>query len=74
MRAGEAYSGVQQGTPSANVAKSVAHLELVLHSMLIMALLVLSIGSVQYIMDLLADVLNAPNESVSPFIFRLNMS
>jgi len=42
--------------------------------MLIMTLLVLSIGFVQYIMDLLADVLNALNEVVGPFSFGLNVS
>lgn len=52
----------------------VTHLELVWHSMMIMALLVLSIGSFQYIMDLLADVLNALNEVVSPFSFGLHVS
>ena len=41
--------------------------------MLIMVLLILSIGSVQYIMDLLVDVLNAHNEAVSPIDFRLDM-
>lgn len=52
----------------------VAHLEFMRHSMLIMALLVLSIGSVQYIMDLLVDVLNVLNEVVSPFSFGLHVS
>lgn len=42
--------------------------------MLIMALLVISIGFVQSIMDLLVDVLNVLNESVSPFSFGLNVS
>ena len=42
--------------------------------MLIMALLVLCIGSVQYIMDLLADVLNALNEVVIPIGFELDVS
>ena len=42
--------------------------------MMIMVLLVLIIGSVQYILDLLADVLNALNEVVSPIRFRLDMS
>ena len=32
-----------------------------------MALLILSIGSLEYIMDLLAEVLNAFNEVVIPF-------
>ena len=41
----------------------VAHLEVVWHPVLIMALLVLRIGSVQYIMNLLADVLNALDEA-----------
>ena len=52
----------------------VAFLELVRHTMLIMALLILSIGSVQYIMDLLADVLNALNEVVGLVGFELDMS
>lgn len=51
----------------------VAHLELVRHSMLIMALLVLSIGSVQYIMNLLVDVFNALNDIVSHFSFRMHV-
>ena len=42
--------------------------------MLFMAQLVLRIGFVQYIMDLLADVLNVLNEVVSPFNFILNVS
>ena len=37
-------------------------------------LLVLSIGFVQYVMDLLEDVLNALNEVVSPANFGLDMS
>ena len=40
----------------------VAHLEVVWHLMLIMLLLVLSIGSLQDVMNLLADVLSALNE------------
>lgn len=52
----------------------VTHLELLWHSMLIMALPILSIGFVQYIMDLLADVLNALNEVVSHADFRLHAS
>ena len=42
--------------------------------MMIMTLLVLSIGCVQYVMDLLVDVLNALNESVDSIKFRLDMS
>jgi hypothetical protein len=42
----------------------VTHLEVVWHLMLIMSLLVLSIGSVQDVMNLLADVLNVLNEFV----------
>ena len=42
--------------------------------MLIMVLLVISIGYVQYIMDLLADLLNALNEAVNPFNFRLHVT
>ena len=41
--------------------------------MLIMALLVLSIGCVQYILDLLADVLNVLNEVISPVGFVLDV-
>jgi len=52
----------------------VTHLELVRHSMLIMAFLVLSIGSIQYIMDLLQDVLNVLNEAISHVNFRLDVS
>ena len=44
------------------------------HLMLIMALLVLSIGSVQYVMNLLADVLNALNEAICFVNFKLDMS
>ena len=49
-------------------------MEVVLHPMLIMPLLVLSIGSVQYVMNLLANVLNALNEAVFLGNFRLDMS
>ena len=42
--------------------------------MLIMTLLVLSIGSVKYVMNLLADVLNALDEAICFFNFRLDMS
>ena len=52
----------------------VAHLEVVWHPVLIMALLVLRIGSVQYIMNLLADVLNALDEATCFVNFRLDMS
>ena len=52
----------------------VTHLEVVLHLILIMSLLVLSIGSVQYVMNLLANVLNALNEFVFLRNFRLDMS
>ena len=44
------------------------------HPVLIMALLVLGIGSVQYIMNLLADVLNALDEATFFVNFRLDMS
>ena len=43
------------------------------HSMLIMAPLVLRIDSVQYIMDLLKDVLNVLNEAITIISFRLDM-
>jgi hypothetical protein len=52
----------------------VTHLELVWHPMLIMSLLVLSIGSVQDVMNLLADVLNVLNEVVFLICLRLDMS
>jgi hypothetical protein len=52
----------------------VAHLEVVWHPMLIMSLLVLSIGSVQDVMNLLADVLNVLNEFVFLICLRLDMS
>ena len=42
--------------------------------MLIMALLVLSIGSVQYVMKLLEDVMNALDEFFCFFSFTLDMS
>ena len=42
--------------------------------MLIMPLLVLSIGFVQYVMNLLVNVLNALNEAVRLGNFRLDMS
>ena len=42
--------------------------------MLIMVLLVLSIGFVQYIIDLLENVLNALNEVFIPFRFELYVS
>ena len=51
----------------------VAHLEVVWHSMLIMSLLVLSIGSVQDVMNLLVDVLNVLNEFVYLICLRLDM-
>ena len=42
--------------------------------MLIMSLLILSIESIQYVMDLLEDVMNELNEFVSLVNFRLDMS
>ena len=41
--------------------------------MLIMSLLVLSIGSTQYVMNLLANVLNVLNEVVHLGNFKLDM-
>ena len=41
--------------------------------MLIMSLLVLSIGSMQYVMNLLVDVLNVLNEFVHLVSFKLDM-
>jgi hypothetical protein len=52
----------------------VAHLKVVWHPMLIMSLLVLSIGSIQYVMNLLADVLNVLNEVVFFVNLILDMS
>ena len=52
----------------------VTHLEVVWYPMLIMSLLILSIGSIQYVMTLLADVLNVLDEIVHFVIFRLDMS
>jgi hypothetical protein len=52
----------------------VTHLEVVWHPMLIMSLLVLSIGSVQDVMNLLADLLNVLNEVVCLVNLRLDMS
>ena len=75
IRASEACGVVQRGAPSINVATGfVAHLEVVLHPMLIMLLLILGIGSIQYVMNLLANVLNALNEFVRLRNFRLDMS
>jgi hypothetical protein len=51
-----------------------AHLEVVWHPMLIMSLLVLSIGSVQDFMNLLADVLNVLNEVACLVSLILDMS
>jgi hypothetical protein len=51
----------------------VAHLEFVWHPMLIMSLLVLSIGSVQDVMNLLANVLNVLNEVIFFICLRLDM-
>lgn len=42
--------------------------------MLIMMLLVISIGSVQYVMDMLVDMKNALNKVVIPVKFSLKMS
>ena len=42
--------------------------------MLIMSLLVLSIGPIQYVVNLLVDVLNVLNEVVRFVSFRLDMS
>ena len=52
----------------------VAHVKLVWHPMLIMLVLVLSIGFVQYVMNLLVDFLNALNEAFRFVSFRLDMS
>ena len=49
-------------------------MELVWNLMMIMTLFVLNIGSFQYVMDLLEDVLNVLNEAVSHVNFRLDMS
>jgi len=52
----------------------IAHLEFVWHPVLIMALLGLRIGSVQYIMNQLADLLNELDEATCFVNFRLDMS
>ena len=52
----------------------VTHLEVVWHPMLIMSLLVLSIGSIQDVMNLLVNVLNVLNEVVYLVSLRLDMS
>jgi hypothetical protein len=49
-------------------------MEVVLHLMSIMPLLVLNIGSIQYVMNLLANVLNALNEAIHLGSLRLDMS
>lgn len=49
-------------------------MELVWNPILIMTLLVLSIDSIKYVMDLLAGVLNVLNDVVSLVSFGLNMS
>ena len=49
-------------------------MEVVLHLMLIMPLILLSIGSIQYVMKLLENVLNALNEAIRLRNFRLDMS
>ena len=51
----------------------VAHLEVVWHPVLIMALLVLHISSIQYMMNLLADVFNALDEATCFVNFRLDV-
>jgi hypothetical protein len=51
----------------------VTHLKVVWHSMLIMSLLVITIGSIQYVMNLLEDVLNALNEFVFLVSLKLDM-
>ena len=51
----------------------VSNLEVVWHPMLIMSLLVLSIGSVQDVLNLLVDVLNVLNEVFFLIHLRLDM-
>jgi hypothetical protein len=51
----------------------VSHLEFLWQPMLIMLLLVLRIGYVQYVMRLSANVLNAQNEFVCLVCLRLDM-
>ena len=48
-------------------------LELVWYSMAIMTLFIIQIFSVQYVMDLLEDVLNALNDVISLVNIRLGM-
>ena len=72
--AGEACGKVQRGAPSVDVATLCRPPGSCVHPMPIMSLLVLSIGSVQYIMNLLANVLNVLNETICLGNFRLDMS
>jgi len=72
--AGEVCCGAQWGSPSTNVTKISHPPKLVWHPMLIMMLLVISIGSVQYVMDMLVDMKNALNKVVIPVKFSLKMS
>ena len=71
---GKSCGGVQRGAPSANVATICHPPRSCVAPVLIMLFLVLRIGSVQYVMNLLADVLNALNEVVHLGKFRLDMS
>ena len=52
----------------------VYHLELMWHLMLIMTLFVLSIFSIQYVLDLLKNVLNGFNEASNCVSFELDMN
>ena len=49
-------------------------MKVVLHPILIMPVLVLIIGSIQYVMKLLANVLNVLNEALRLGNFTLDMS
>jgi hypothetical protein len=63
----------RKGGVLSSKALLVSNLKLVWYPVLIMALLVLSIGFLQNLMDLLVDVLNLLNESGGFVGLRLNM-
>ena len=72
--AGESCGGVQRGAPSVNVATLCRPPGSCVAPDADHVTLVLSIGSVQYVMNLLENVLNALNEVVCLGNFRLDMS
>ena len=72
--AGETCGGVQRGAPFANVATLYRPPGSCVAPNSDHVVVVLSIGSVQYVMNLLVNVLNALNEAVFLGNFRLDMS